>query len=54
MTADTSLAMNGHAGAAARPWERALLWAGVPLCIAGLATTGILAQWRGGRFAVHR
>lgn len=36
---------------AVRPWERALLWLGVPLCAAGLATTGIAAQWRGGRFA---
>ncbi len=36
---------------AARPWERALLWAGAPLCLAGLLATGIAGQWRGGRFA---
>lgn len=28
-----------------------MLWAGVPLCALGLATTGIASQWRGGRFA---
>ncbi|GAB3097287.1 hypothetical protein [Lysobacter terrae] len=34
-----------------QPWQRVLPWLGVPLCIWGLASTGILAQWRPGRFA---
>lgn len=52
MTVDASLPMNGPAReTAVRPWERGLLWLGAPLCAAGLATTGIAAQWRPGRFA---
>jgi hypothetical protein len=52
MIIDASLPDNGHAAEpAVRPWERALLWLGVPLCVVGLMTTGIAAHWRGGRFA---
>jgi hypothetical protein len=52
MTVDVSLSVAGQVGEpVVRPWERSLLWLGVPLCVAGLATTGIAAQWRGGRFA---
>lgn len=44
--------MAGHAGEpVARPWERGLLWLGVPLCVVGLVTTGVAMQWHGGRFA---
>ena len=53
MTTDASFSAAGHdAGApVAHAWQRGLLWLGIPLCLIGLASTGIAAQWRGGRFA---
>jgi len=53
MTTDASSSAAGHdAGApVAHAWQRGLLWLGAPLCLVGLASTGIAAQWRGGRFA---
>lgn len=53
MTTDASSSAAGHdAGApVTSTWHRGLLWLGAPLCLVGLASTGIAAQWRGGRFA---
>lgn len=53
MTSDASFSAAGQdAGTPdTHAWQRGLLWLGAPLCLAGLATTGIAAQWRGGRFA---
>ena len=53
MITDASSSAAGHdAGApVAHAWQRGLLWLGAPLCLVGLASTGIASQWRGGRFA---
>jgi len=53
MTSDASFSAAGQdTGAPVAPaWQRGLLWLGAPLCLSGLATTGIAAQWHGGRFA---
>lgn len=53
MTTDASFSSAGHEAGTpvAHAWQRGLLWLGVPLCLIGLASTGIAAQWRGGRFA---
>ena len=35
---------------ASRPWQTALLWAGLPLCLLGMSWHGVWQQWHPGRF----
>jgi hypothetical protein len=54
MISDASLSTAGYEidSPALRRWERGLLWIGVPLCVAGLIPSRLVAQWREERLGV--